>query len=219
MDDKEIEAIKLHVAGATVRHTPPFDDLKSFKNDFELSRDFLDKWVIPFFMNIGHFSGHLDTKWIDSLKRIKCEITPEIIEQNLGDFNWRTRQTGAYFSALTNQTQFIDIIGTHLLKSEVSYAGGAYCEVFASFNLPKCIDYLNLYLDYYLTKPDLWFDQKDAMEAIMYLDKINSTNNIDRHRSNWIQFIKNKPNWPEEITTDNLEKRLQVIETVKKYAC
>ena len=215
MDDKEIEAIKLHVAGATIRHTPPFDELKPFKNELVLTQDFIDKWVIPFYMNIGH----TDNEWINKLTSVKKEITTEIIGKNLGDFNWRTRQTGAFFSAITNQTQFIDIIGTHLLKSEVCYAGSVYCKVFASFNLPKCVDYLNLYLDYYLTKPDLWFDQRDAMEAILYLDKINSTNHFDRHIDNWTEFIKNKPYWDKEIKTDNLEKQLTVIETVRQYAC
>lgn len=215
MDDKEIEAIKLHVAGATVRHTPPFDDLKPFRNDFELTQDFIDKWVIPFYMNIGH----TDNEWIKKLISVKKEITTDIIEKNLGDFNWRTRQTGAFFSAITNQTQFIDIIGTHLLKSEVCYAGGIYSKVFASFNLPKCVDYLNLYLDYYLSKPDLWFDQRDAMEAILYLDKVNSTNHFERHISNWVEFIKNKPYWDKEIKTENLEKQLNIIQTVKKYTC
>jgi hypothetical protein len=215
MDDKELEAIKLHVAGATIRHTPPFDDLKPFKNHFELSQDFIDKWVIPFYMNIGD----TDTEWVNKLTSIKKEITSDIIQKNLGDFNWRTRQTGAFFSAITNQTQFIDIIGSHLLKSEFCYAGSVYCQVFASFNLPKCIDYLNLYLDYYLTKPDLWFDQKDAMEAILYLDKLNSTNHFDKHINNWTEFIKNKPYWDKEITTENLEKKLTIIENVKKYVC
>jgi len=215
MDDKEIEAIKLHIAGATVRHIPPFDDIKPFKNDFELSRDFIDKWVIPFYMNIGD----TDNKWVNKLTSIKKEITTDIIEKNLGDFNWQTRQTGAFFSAITNQTQFIDTFGTHLLKSEVCYAGAVYCQVFASFNLPKCVDYLNLYLDYYLTKPDLWFDQREAMEAVLYLDRLNSTNHYDRHVSNWTEFIKNKPHWDKEIKTDNLEKQLNLIQTVKKYAC
>jgi hypothetical protein len=166
-------------------------------------------------MNIGH----TDNEWINKLTSFKKEITIDIIEKNLGDFNWRTRQTGAFFSAITNQTQFIDIIGTHLLKSEVSYAGGVYCKVFASFNLPKCVDYLNLYLDYYLTTPDLWFNQREAMEAILYLDKINSTNHFDRHISNWTEFIKNKPYWDKEIKIEKLEKQLNVIQTVKKFAC
>ena len=215
MNEREIEAIKLHVAGATVQHMSPFEDLKTLKNDFELPQDFIEKWVTPFYMNIGH----TDNKWIDKLLSAKREITADIIQKNLGDFNWRTRQTGAFFSAITNQTQFVDLIGIHLLKSEVCYAGRVYCQVFASFNLPKCVDYLNLYLDYYLKRTDLWFDQREAMEAILYLDKLNSTSHFDRHINNWAEFIQNKPYWDKEITSNNLEKRLKIIETVKKYAC
>lgn len=217
MDDKLREQIRLHIAGAIVRHKPPFDELKTLTNEHELSQEFMDKWVIPFFMNINHYYGHLDAQWINRLKLIKAEITTDIIEQLLGDFGWQTRHTGAFFAAIGNHTQFIDVMGTHLLKSEVCFAGGTYCKVFASFNTPQCVDYINLYLDYYLTKPDLWFDQTDAMEAIAYLDKINHTNHLDKHMDNWLLFIQNKPNWQREISTEHLENTLNVIEAVKLY--
>ncbi|MBI3220890.1 MAG: hypothetical protein HYZ44_15350 [Bacteroidetes bacterium] len=213
MDKHEIEAIRLHSAGATVRHSSPFEDLKSFKNDVELSQEFLTTWVSPYYRMIGQ----TDQEWIDRLISIKKEITIDVIQKNLGDFNWRTRQTGAFFAAITNQIQLIDVIGTHLLKSEVCYAGDTYCHVLASFNLPKCVEYINLYLDYYLQKPDLWFDQKSAMEAILYLDKLNGTHHFDRHQPNWMEFIKNKTNWKKEITTSHLEKQLYVIQTVRDH--
>ncbi|WP_291725836.1 DUF6000 family protein [Bernardetia sp.] len=213
MKNKENDFVKLHVAGATVRHSSLFDELKSFKNDFKLKQEFIDTWVIPFYRNIHR----TDDKWTDELISTKNKITTDIIQMNLGDFNWRTRQTGAFFSAIANQTQFIDIIGTHLLKSEVCYAGRVYCKVLASFNLPKCINYLNLYLDYYLTKPDLWFDQQEAIEAVLYLDKVNSTNNFDMHVDKWTEFIKNKPYWEKEVKTDSLEKQLNVIQTVRQH--
>lgn len=204
---------KNHLAGSSVRHTPPFNDLKSFENNFKLPQDFIDKWGIPFYRNIGR----TDKEWINQLTSVRNEITADIIEKNLGDRNWRSRQTGAFFSAITSQNLNIDIIGTHLLKSEVSYAGSVYCQVLASFNLPKCVDYLNLYLDHYLTKADLWFDQRAAMEAILYLDGINATNHFERHINNWSEFLKNKAHWDKEITTDNLDKQLSIIETVRQF--
>ncbi|SHM91816.1 DUF6000 family protein [Flavobacterium chilense] len=213
MDEKELAAVKLHIAGATVRHNSPFGELQSFKNDFELSQDFINKWVVPFYMNINDVSD----EWTNKLVSVKGEISTHIIQNNLGDFNWRTRQTGAFFSAITNQVQFIDIIGTHLLKSEVCYAGSVYSKVLAYFNSEKCVEYLNLYLDYYLLKPDLWFDQTAVMEAILYLDKINSTNYFERHSDNWLKFIKNKPYWNKEISTVNLEEQLKVIERVSQF--
>lgn len=212
MNEKELEAMKLHVAGATVQQKSPFEELKSFKNDFELSQDFINKWVSPFYMNVRDTND----EWLSKLISIKNELSIEIIQSNLGDFNWRSRQTGAFFAALTNQTQFIDIIGVHLLKSEVCYAGDTYCKVLAFFNSAKSIEYLNLYLDHYLKKLDLWFDQRQAMESILYLDKLNGTNHFERHIGNWIEFIKNKPYWKKEITTDNLEKQLEIIKAVSK---
>jgi hypothetical protein len=211
MTDKELEAIKLHIAGATVQNISPFNILNSHSNDKELSNDFIEQWVTPFYMRIGD----LDVDWVYQLKSIKNEISPAIIQKCLGDFNWRTRHTGAFFAVILEQPQYIDIIGTHFLKSEVCYAGRTYARVFAAFDTPKCVEYLNLYLDYYLTKPDLWFDQREAMESILYLDKVNSTNHFDRHLRNWSEFTKNKPNWKKDISTENLEKELNVIWTVK----
>lgn len=211
MKNNDLEIIKLHIAGATIQHKNPFDSLTAFKNNDELSKDFLNKWVIPFYMKIGN----TDSEWYNQLKTIKPEITKEIIKKNLGDFNWRTRQTGAFFSAITNQSEFIDIIGTHLLKSEVCYAGRIYCKVLAYFNTPKCVEYLNIYLDYYLKRSDLWFDQRDALEAICYLDKLNSTHHFDKHLENWGEFLLNKPHWEKEISIENLEKQINFIENLK----
>ena len=42
------EQIRLHSAGATVRHKSTFEDLASYKNVDELSQDFIDTWAAPF---------------------------------------------------------------------------------------------------------------------------------------------------------------------------
>ena len=163
-----LDKIKQHIAGSTVKHDNPFDNLTPISNNFELTQEFINEWIIPYYMDIGQ---RIDDEWIDNLTGIKSKITPEIIKSSLGDFNWRTRQTGAYFAAISNQKECIEYIGTHLLKSEVCYAGSVYCLVLSYFNTTQCVDYLNTYLEYYLTKYDLWFDQRDAMQAIAYLDK------------------------------------------------
>lgn len=177
MSDEERKAIELHTAGATVRHMSPFDHFTSFRHGLDLSQAFIDEWVIPYYMKLRR----TDADWVQTLALAKNRITDDIIEKNLGDFNWRTRQTGAFFAAITNQRTFIDIVGTHLLKSEVCYAGAIYCVVLASFNEPACVDYLNQYLDYYLAHPECFFDQTQAMEAIRYLDGINGTRHFERH--------------------------------------
>ena len=205
------EQIRLHSAGATVRHKSNFADLTSFQNAEELSQDFIDTWVIPFYMRIGD----TDNNWANQLIQAKDKITKDIIVKLLGDFNWRTRQTGAFFAAIKNYNDLADIIGIHFLKSEVCYAGQVYAYTFASFNTENCINYLEQYLTYYLSKPDLWFDQLEAMEALTYLDKLNDTNLIAKHTDNWLNFIANKPNWKKEISTERLIKQLQLIDKVQ----
>lgn len=206
------EQIRLHSAGATIRHNSTFEELPAYRNAHELSQDFIDTWVVPFYMSIG------DTheSWKNQLIQANEKITKEIIVKLLGDLDWRSRQTGAFFAAINNFKDLTDIIGIHLLKSEVCYAGEVYAYTFASFNTDKSIDYLDRYLSYYLLQPDLWFDQGEAMEALTYLDKINNTNLVSKHLDNWIKFIANKPNWSKKITTEKIESQLALIREVQQ---
>lgn len=188
MNEEQQNEINLYSAGATVRHRSDFDHLKNHKNDFELSKEFIDQWVLPFYMEMRHTSG----SWIEDMKQLKDEITEEVTLALLGDFNWRTRIVGAYLSAIKNYENQIDIIGVHLLKSEVCYAGDLYALVFAFYNNQKTIDYLNQYLDYYLQKPQLYFDQEKVMETLVYLDIINGTNNFSKHLTQWEKMLENR---------------------------
>ncbi len=176
------EMARLHSAGATVRHTSPFDDLPSHKNRHELSADFLKKWAVPYYMEIG---SNTETTWISDIKSIKTDITKEICLLLLGDFNWRTRLVGAYFSAVKGYTELIGIIGKHLLKSEVCYVGHIYALVLAFFNTATCVQYLNQYLDYYLTQPTLYFDQEHVLCALIFLDQQNGTQYAAKHIDSW----------------------------------
>lgn len=207
------DKIKRLVEYVTFKYKFKFAKLTSLKNDYELSRQFIEEWVAPYYLEVGQT---FDKEGINHLVNIKAKITSEIIKLNLGDSNWRSRQTGAYFAAITNSDDFVDVIGTHLLKSEVPYASRIYCLTLSHFNTATCVNYINNYLEYYLDKPDLWFDQRDAMQAIVYLDKINSTNHVAQHWENWLKYIRNKPHWEKEINTDFFEQQIEVIKTIAK---
>ena len=205
------EKIRLHSLGATLKHKSTFENLISFKNKEELSKEFIETWVVPFYMNLEE----TNQEWSEFLLNAKEKITKEDIIKLLGDFNWRTRQTGAFFATIKNYSDLIDIIGIHFLKSEVCYAGRTYAFMFACLNNRKSTEYLDDYLTYYLSKNELWFDQTEAMEALTYIDKINNSNLIDKHKANWLQFIQNKPNWKAEISTEYLEKYIEFINNIK----
>jgi hypothetical protein len=215
MTEEELESLKKHVAGQTVRHASPFDNLLSYKNTDELSQDFINEWIAPYY---GKLHRH-DKETTDKFVAVKQKITDDVILKALGDFNWRTRQTGAYFAGITDKQEFIEIIGTHLLKSEVTFACKIYLVVLAYFNNQKCIDYIETYLNYYLNQPDLFFDQREAMEAISYLDRINKTNLSSKYNDTWLKFLENKPYWDKAIDIDHFEIQVQTIDKIKKYAC
>jgi len=48
-------------------------------------------------------------------------------------------------------------------------------------------------LSYYLDKKSLDFDQGDALAAVIYLDKINKTNEADQYLQKWSEFVTDKP--------------------------
>lgn len=178
----------LHSAGAVVRHRSKFEDLETYYNQEPVTDAFREKWVIPFYFNLNHS----DEGWIRQIKALKAEITEEVILQNLGDFNWRTRSTGAFFAAVQDARHLTEIIGTHLLKSEVCYSGQQYARTLACFNTPEAVDYLNRYLDYYLTLPQLDFDQTSVIAALKYLDGVNGTDHVHKHEIQWNAFVEGK---------------------------
>ena len=179
--------VELHSAGATVRAKTPFHDLPTFSTDFEMTREFLEKWVLKFYMR--PVSG---SEFADPYNEIKNELTEDIVEKLLGDFNWRTRSTGAIFALLKDYRKFEDIIGNHLLKSEVCYAGNSYGLAFAVFNSDKSIYYLNEYLKYYLTRKDLYFDQARIMHILVYLDELNGTQQHKELLPLWGEYSSGK---------------------------
>ncbi|RAK62914.1 hypothetical protein DLM85_22200 [Hymenobacter edaphi] len=129
----------------------------------------------------------------------------------LGDFNWRTRLTGAYFAAINNYQQFTDAIGRLLLKSEVCYAADGYCLALLLFGTAEAKDYLQQYLHYYLRRPDLWFDQNDALAALTLLDTAAAAEFAEA----WLKFVADKPNWNLQRTTEQLQACAAVIRRMR----
>ncbi|MGV3632278.1 MAG: DUF6000 family protein [Bacteroidota bacterium] len=180
--------IQKRSAGATVQHKSVFGHLVSYENEEDITQEFREKWIIPYYFHLND----IDEAWIENMVQVKNKITDGVIQKCLGDFNWRSRSTGAYFAAITNRKEYADVIGVHLLKSEVCCAGAEYAKVLASFNNNLAIKYLNDYLEFYLTKPELYFDQIEVITAMKYLDEINDTDLTSLHKVNWNAFIEKK---------------------------
>jgi hypothetical protein len=200
--------VALHVAGATSRSHNPFEQLAAHRNQEELSDEFINQWVMPFYMVS---LARLDDQTFAAFVQAAKEITPDIVRELLGDFDWRPRIVGAYFAAIKGYEELTDIMGVHLLQSEVCYAGAGYALAFALFQSERAQDYLKAYLDYYLTQPDLWYDQADVLAALHLLAPAEAAT-YDTH---WQAYIANKPNHRLEDTSDWLIKSMAMVEKIR----
>ena len=216
MDNKKKELLEKHVAGATVIHKSPFEELQIRRNPENLDQVFITKFVNPIYLNLKGIGNKKD-KLQNQVKEIILDINSEDVLNLLGDFNWRTRSVGAFFAALKNLTEFQEEIGILLLKSEVCFAGATYCLTLADINNQKSIDYLHQYLDYYLIHKELWFDQGAAMGALAYLDSQNGTQELQKHLDNWNEFIIDKENWDLNNSINHFEKNVKALKEIKKF--
>lgn len=202
--NEEKDEIALHVSGATVRHRSPFENLDVPRNENELPQELIDKFVIPFYMSS---LSTLDESTIPQFVEAAREIDSPIVRMLLGDFNWRTRIVGAYFAAINAYFEFEDIIGKHLLKSEVCYAGKGYCIALATFKNQDAKEYLSTYLNYYLDRKELWYDQAEAFCALEYLDKEYAISFLEK----WNAFVEDKKYWDLENTRKHLQNSMLAI--------
>lgn len=134
-----------------------------------------------------------DPASVGALQGLWAQIDRDIVLRLLAEPDWRPRQVAAYLIALKRLPDFDDVIGRLLLRSDVCIAGRAYCLALTESNTPAARGYLQRYLDYYLTRPELRFDQDQAMAAIALLDQINKTDMLPEYRDRWNAFVADKP--------------------------
>jgi hypothetical protein len=108
---------------------------------------------------------------------------------------WRSRSTAAYLAAVCGYVNLEDAIGRLLLRSDLVYAGRSYAMALASFGSPSAVAFLERYLEVYLRRPDLWFDQGDVLAALSWVDLQDGQNRHSRWAALWTDFVADKPHW------------------------
>ncbi|MFJ5293000.1 DUF6000 family protein [Streptomyces sp. NPDC088348] len=109
---------------------------------------------------------------------------------------WRERKTASWLVVVAGRTEFRSRIGELLLASEGPYAGGAYCVTLATFGTGADADLLCNYLDHYLSRPDLDYDQNLALGALLHLDAALGSERASRYLAEgglWQQWADAPP--------------------------
>ncbi|GAA1552796.1 hypothetical protein GCM10009731_03570 [Streptomyces globosus] len=110
--------------------------------------------------------------------------------------SWRERRTAAWLVAVSRRTEFREHLGELLLASEVCCVGLAYSVTLASFGTARDADLLAAYLDRYLRRPDLGYDQAVVMGALQFVDLNLGGGQVDRFRQPgglWQTWLRDAP--------------------------
>ncbi|WP_426317906.1 DUF6000 family protein [Pseudoduganella sp. R-43] len=201
--------VQLHTAGATVVHSSPFSTLEVPVDSEILAAELREIWVRPLYFGIQKVDAQ------DFLVKNFPLVSVELISKLLANFDWRPRSVAAYLVAVSGKAEFTALIGRLLLRSDVCYAGVAYCVALAALNSDESVGYLEEYLSYYLTQPNLWFDQAQAMAALSYLDRLNETERASRFQAEWEKFIANKIDWNLDESIVRFSQTMKNVENLK----
>ncbi|WP_327136279.1 DUF6000 family protein (plasmid) [Streptomyces sp. NBC_01343] len=134
-------------------------------------------------------------KFLRKLGQAAAEITPRELGILL-EGGWRERKAAAWLIAVAGSADFRERLGELLLASEGPYAGQAYCVALATFGTPADADLLAAYLDRYLPRPDLYYDQAPALGALLLVDTKLDADHADRFLTRggpWQQWIDGPP--------------------------
>lgn len=171
MDDEARKGLLLHVAGAASRHTSPFADLEVPATMDQPAGVDVERHVKPFYLgglcSPGLFAEHYG--------RIRAEVDTALIRRLLSWVNWRPRKAAAYFVAIERLAECTDHIGRLLLRSDVCFAGKAYALALVCIETDAAIRYLQQYLEYYLDRLELEFDQVYVAAALTHVDAVRGT--------------------------------------------
>jgi hypothetical protein len=151
----------------------------------QVSHHYLDKeqgGVARYRLLAGPFGGLGPAERVEfgrALGEDAARITAAELEILLTS-GWRERRTVAWLIAVARGTEFRDRIGSLLLASEMPFAGEGYCVALTRFGTPADADLLVAYLDRYLPRPDLHYDQARVLGALLCLDTSLGTDRAAR---------------------------------------
>ncbi|GAA0287705.1 hypothetical protein GCM10010302_27580 [Streptomyces polychromogenes] len=118
-------------------------------------------------------------RFVRRLAEDAAAITDPELEVLL-DHGWRPRLAAAWLIGVGRRTSFRERLGELLLASETWYAGRGYCFALARFGTHEDAALLAAYLDRYLPRTDLMYDQEAALGALLHLDARLGTRHADR---------------------------------------
>ncbi|WP_254408128.1 DUF6000 family protein [Streptomyces sp. AC495_CC817] len=115
------------------------------------------------------YEGATRRRFLHPLLADAASITDAELEALLSE-GWRPRLTAAWLIGISRRTSYRSRLGELLLESGAAYAGLGYCFALARFGTHEDAEILAAYLNRYLPRTDLRYDQPLAVGALLYVD-------------------------------------------------
>lgn len=140
------------------------------------SRDRADerrRWVSALYLELLHGNFNPGRSSDPSVLR---DVRGAMRELDLDDLaallneGWRERLVAAWLAGLGARRELLPRLSAMLLASETCFAGQGYCAALACMPCEASARALIAYLDVYLARPDLDYDQRWAIAALYIID-------------------------------------------------
>lgn len=136
----------------------------------------------------------------EALARDAAEITDQALAR-LFDHEWRAQITAAWLVGFGRRPAFRTRVGELLLASGLAFAGQGFCFALARFGEARDAQVLVGYLDRYLARPDLRYDQPWALGALLHLDARLGADHAGRFLGEggpWERWLAGSPSIPRD---------------------
>lgn len=157
----------------------PFGHLPEPPDLAQGDRYFLRDWVLPLLRAVHTDAG--TPAVVEGARR----ATDGVVRGLLGMRQWRSRVVGAHVVAVAGLGAYEQTLANLLLRSDYCIAGRHYALALASFGTPVAVGALEEYLDYYLRRLDLRYDQVEVMAALRWLDRSTGADRASRWVEAW----------------------------------
>ncbi|MFE4335965.1 DUF6000 family protein [Streptomyces sp. NPDC056831] len=132
---------------------------------------------------------------------------------------WRERLVAAWMAGIGGHTRQRQRIGELLIESRQTYAGQGYCFALARFGTPADAQVLCDYLDQYLRRPDLYYDQHWAIGALLDIDTQLGSDYAERFTAPdglWQQWTRDKSPEYLEAQKDHVAELRALVEEARQ---
>jgi hypothetical protein len=134
------------------------------------------RFVAPFYLDVLH--GNLtglgapeQTTLRDGMRSVAADISLDVAQALWAVEEWRCNIMASWWATVWGWPEAVTEVERLLIPSRLTYSGQGHCVALAGLSTPEAGRVLVIYLDTYLPRADLVYNQGWAMSALSIVDE------------------------------------------------